>query len=191
MPNINEIRNSKELGYSKTENMIWLACAECGKERWVSLSAYRNTRCILCISCSRKGRRNCNWKGGRTKTKEGYVALLIAPNSPYFEMAKIGGNAKSRAWYIAEHRLVMAISLGRCLHSWEIVHHKNGIKDDNRIENLYLTTKQAHTGEHQKGYNDGYIKGYQDGQAEAIRELKAEIRLVRLMVHGEVGYSKR
>jgi len=84
--------------------------------------------------------------------------------------------------YVAEHRLIMAKSLGRCLQSWEVVHHKNGIKNDNRLENLELSTSGAHIHEHGKGYRDGYAKGLQDGKDAQIKQLKTRIAILEQRV---------
>ena len=85
------------------------------------------------IRKSKLGSKNNFWKGGRVKTEKGYV-LIYKPEHPY---------AKSKA-YVLEHRLVMEKHLGRYLNPDELVHHKNGISDDNRIENLELVTFGQH-----------------------------------------------
>lgn len=68
-----------------------------------------------------------NWKGGRSHSGGGYI-YIRSKNHPY---------ADNRG-YVFEHRLVMEKHLGRYLDQKEAIHHKNGIRTDNRIENLQL-----------------------------------------------------
>lgn len=73
---------------------------------------------------------NFNWRGGRTKHHAGYL-MIHMPEHPR-------GGSKG---YVFEHILVMEAALGRHLMSDENVHHRNGVRDDNRIENLELWTR--------------------------------------------------
>ena len=142
MPEIGEIKKGTEIGYKSSHKLIWHACVTCGKKRWVELSHNLPAR-LRCRKCaklgSHLGRRSKNWKGGYTKNSYGYREVYVDPDDFFRPMAKKTG-------YILEHRLVVAKALGRCLLSWEIVHHKKGFaKDDNRYpETLELVSVDEH-----------------------------------------------
>jgi len=78
------------------------------------------------------------WKGGKTNCN-GYV-YVCAYNHPN----------KNASGYVAEHRLVLEEKIGRLLEKWETVHHKNGIRTDNRAENLEILSLSDHMKEHAK-----------------------------------------
>lgn len=87
------------------------------------------------IGNAQKGEKNHNWKGG-IKYSGGYRFIKM-PEHPF--VMKNG--------YVAEHRLIMEKSLGRYLKKFEQIHHKNGLKDDNNIENLEIVFIRPHYGE--------------------------------------------
>ena len=83
---------------------------------------------------------NPNWRGGRTTASDGYVLIKVGPDYP-------GADKKG---YILEHRLVMQSAVGRPLTPDEVVHHINGVTTDNRIENLVIMTRVAHSRHHRR-----------------------------------------
>lgn len=100
----------------------------------------------------RFGKKPHNYKGGRYKMGDGYV-LVHVPDHPF-------GGVKHR---VMEHRLVLEAHLrehdpesrylvevdGVTYLRREIeVHHMNGVKDDNRLENLQPMTKSEHAKHH-------------------------------------------
>lgn len=155
---IGEIKKGYEIG-KHGGSFIWAACLDCGKERWVQCVKGKPYR-LRCQSCSdnspeRKqkisqalkekyahshkpyGKAHPAWRGGRFQDVNGYIWVWVGRDDFFNPMSY-------RNHYILEHRLVVAKSLGRNLQTWELVHHKNHIRDDNRIENLQLVGKDQH-----------------------------------------------
>ncbi|HMT68769.1 MAG TPA: HNH endonuclease [Saprospiraceae bacterium] len=102
----------------------------------------------LCKNCYRKlhyeeHERNRRYPNGISKERESELGSKKI-NSYGYVLIKVekGKGFNTRDWNL-EHRYVMENILGRKLHSFESVHHKNGNKTDNRPENLELwVTKQ-------------------------------------------------
>lgn len=111
-------------------------CLDCGNpiSKW-------NKRCAKCnykspernkkISDSRIGSNNPNWRGGKYKDASGYIRI----KNKEHHLADCNG-------YIREHRLIAEQKYGRKIRNDEVVHHLNGIRDDNRPENLVITSKK-------------------------------------------------
>jgi len=112
--NLSILDIAKECKTSITTISRWLA-----KFKIRTIRSYRG---------SRRGPANPYWKGGRYKDNASGYILVYNPQHPF---------AKKKG-YVVEHRLVMEKFLGRYLRKNELVHHKNGVKDDNRVENLEI-----------------------------------------------------
>lgn len=127
MPNLREIKREGKKVH------MWLKCPKCGNGKWQF--RYNGKRYVKedgvtaefnCQVCnSRKGA-----VGRRSKMKDGYIRLVLSEDDPYYPMSNSGT--------IPEHRYILAKHLGRLLTKGEHTHHINGVKDDNRVENLEL-----------------------------------------------------
>lgn len=122
-------------------------CKGCNREDWLASWRVRKdskggTYTGLCIYCdARKRASKLNGPShprykGRILNYQGYI-IFRRTEHPYAD----------KKGYVKEHRIVIEESLGRYLVHGENVHHKNGNRQDNRLENLELWTKHQPSGQ--------------------------------------------
>lgn len=128
---------------NKQKVLQWRCLCECGQEKSIhhySLLKGVSRSCGCLRTTSQKtGSQSHKWKSGKTINKDGYVYLNRAPSKTYKE-----GLVQKRVF---EHIAVMVEHIGRPLNADETVHHKNGIRHDNRIENLELKSSSHGPGQ--------------------------------------------
>jgi len=113
------------------------ACRQKLRRDACTCGTLKTRRAKTCLKCRAEvGASDGSWRGGTVKHRAGYV-LRRVPTHP---------KAKTANGYILEHVLVMEELLGRYLVEGENVHHKNGVKDDNRLENLELWVRPQPSG---------------------------------------------
>lgn len=109
-------------------------CAHCGKP--VTRYASSRGKSLYCNSgCHNAARRNAQ---KRQRTSGGYIRVFVGVEYP----------GATKTGHVFEHRKVMQDILGRPLLAEENVHHINGVRDDNRPENLELWSHSQPKGQH-------------------------------------------
>jgi len=123
--------------YSKSKK-----CFECYVRTRKKLVFTRES--IKKIRASKLGPKNPNY-GKRKEQVVNYKGRI--KRGPYIALFLPEHPNCTKQGYVYEHRIIMEKKIGRLLKKEEVVHHKNGIKSDNRKENLVLLKT---LGEHSK-----------------------------------------
>ena len=177
-------------GVPSRHKRTWLRCLECGKEYWVHNARIRKQKRygetkFCCNEC-----RYSYWKkhgtpiyrppglpasaygfpelkrSQRVIGEKGYVFVYRPLDHP----GRISKSGKVHH-RIREHTLVMEKMLGRTLYPYEKVHHRNGIKSDNRPENLELWVRK-----HSDGVRVSDVYGRDiDRLLERVSQLESEL----------------
>ena len=131
-------------------------CTQC-KEEWSPSAKDRHKVCNICrnknyrekCACGKSMQRksstchNCHNKKGLSAKPEGHKFY----HKKGYKLIKVSNHPRAKSNnFVFEHIVVMEKYLDRYLKKGENIHHLNGIKDDNRIENLELWIKPQPTG---------------------------------------------
>lgn len=136
------------------------ACLTCS-EIFFSMRRQRLYCSHKCHGLDRRGERHARWKGGRSKS--GDYIIAYAPGHPR--------GYKGR---VLEHILVMEKKLGRFMRPGENIHHKNGIRTDNRDENLEVWLTPQPSGQRPEDLINWVFDNYN-------KELRAKIEIQDLV----------
>lgn len=170
MPVLGEIKYGREIGYrSATSRFIWHACEICGKQRWVYFNK-GNPIHKVCVRCSNRlkgqkssqpGAKHPNWQGGRWVLPGGYIYIKF-PDHP----------RANNSGYVMEHILVWEQVHNKPLPKGWVIHHLNGVKSDNRPENLIALPSRRHQ----------HILA---AKGKRIRELEAKVKLLEATLNSQ------
>lgn len=185
-PYINLLLESSIDWSIQNDHCVQVTCGVCQSVRMIQIS--RLKYCIktqkaftgLCIHCvssvfpppSRTiyAAKNPEFRHGRFLLKSGYVQValytLSQEDQELVSSVAFKPSKRSNTLWIKEHRLVMAKHIGRPLLSSEVVHHLNGIRSDNRLENLELLTSRK---EHHTAHGDQIYQELQEALSENRR----------------------
>jgi hypothetical protein len=125
----------------RRRGIVWLCQCDCGEKTRVLSSelVQGKTRSCGCLARELSAKRlegktgdlNHNWRGGRSVNGYGYV-LVYAPEHP-----------RAHKGQVKEHILVAERILGEPLPDGFVVHHANGVRDDNSEENIVIFPDQS------------------------------------------------
>lgn len=107
---------------------------------------YKSPEYIAKQRNAKLGNKNYSWKGGVVNHASGYI-WEYCPNHPF-----------ANNQYVLQHRLVMERYIKRFLYPYEVVHHINENRKDNRIENLQLLSNRGEHNTIHKKCNQNNIK---------------------------------
>ncbi|HLD91364.1 MAG TPA: HNH endonuclease [Patescibacteria group bacterium] len=140
LPKENDVADGKLIN-KYNEAYIYKKCISCGTLVWTSVKHQKKycNECRINKMKELRGSSASNWKGGRFQGA-GYTFLTIPETDPLYKYTD-----KLHPGKILEHRYLMMQKLGRSLESNEHVHHINGNKSDNRIENLDVLNDRTHS----------------------------------------------
>jgi flagellar basal body rod protein FlgC len=129
----------------------------------------RSVKETRCKSCAHKGVRHHRWNGGQ-KNSHGYIRVKN-PDHPHAD----------ENGYVQKSHLVWETANGRLVKKGEIIHHIDGSRDNDVIENLQLMTRSKHMSLHHKGKdNPAYKHGKYIGRKAKYKKNKQIARAIEL-----------
>jgi len=135
-------------------------CPQCG-----NIVVKRRSNGRRDYTCSQACARKYRYDAYRAPRKE-----RIGTGRGYWAVLRHDHPNASADGYVLEHRLIMEKKISRYLTKDEVVHHINGVRKDNQIENLLLMDANEHRSFHTKGRRSPAAK-LSDDDVRAARKM--------------------